>query len=183
MARGSGETATGAAEVWRVGDLTIDVGQQRITRRGVEIRLPKLSFDLLLALVRRAPNVVSSDELMSAVWPGLVVGPETVVQRVKLLRQALGDRPDEPRYVAALRGRGYRLVAPAHPVEPLRHRGETRVVVSAPAEPAVASEAAPPPPATPPTAPRPPGRPRWTAVAASLVVVMLALAAWWLSAR
>ena len=113
------QTPPGAGEAWRVGDLTIDVGQQRVVRAGADIALPKLSFDLLLALARRSPNVVSSDELMSLVWPKLVVGPETVVQRVKLLRQALEDRSDDPRYIVALRGRGYRLVAPAQRCPPL----------------------------------------------------------------
>lgn len=98
-------------DVWRVGDLVIDDGQQRIARGSEVIDLPKLSFDLLLVLVRNAPNVVSVNDLLTSVWPGLVVNPETVVQRVKMLRDALDDRAAEPRYIAALRGRGYRLVA------------------------------------------------------------------------
>lgn len=44
-------------------------------------------------------------------WPGLVVSPETVSQRVKLLRAALGDNPKQPRYILGVRGRGYRLLA------------------------------------------------------------------------
>ena len=80
--------------------------------RGDEvIELPKLSFDLLLALVRSAPDVVSIDALLTRVWPGVVVSQETVVQRVKMLRDALDDRAAEPRYIMALRMRGYRLVA------------------------------------------------------------------------
>jgi hypothetical protein len=58
-----------------------------------------------------APNLVSLDELMRLVWPGIVVSPETVSQRIKLLRDALGDDPPEPRYVAGLRGRGYQMIA------------------------------------------------------------------------
>lgn len=97
---------------YRVGDLTIDVGSQRVMRDGAEISLPKLSFDLLLALIRAAPNLVSIDWLMHEVWPNLVVNPETVSQRVKLLRDALGDNPHTPRYIEGLRGRGYRMIAP-----------------------------------------------------------------------
>jgi TolB-like protein len=55
--------------------------------------------------------LVSLDELMRRVWPGIVVSPETVSQRIKLLRDALGDEPREPRYIAGLRGRGYQLIA------------------------------------------------------------------------
>ena len=100
------------AAVYRVGDLMINVGTQRVTRGAEAIRLPKLSFDLLLALVRAAPNLVSLDGLMQEVWPNLVVSPETVSQRVKLLRDALGDDPHAPHYIAGVRGRGYRIIAP-----------------------------------------------------------------------
>jgi TolB-like protein/DNA-binding winged helix-turn-helix (wHTH) protein len=100
------------ATAFIVGDLTVDVGQQRVTRAGIDIALPNLSFRLLVALVRAAPNVLGNDSLMTRVWPGLVVSPETVSKRVNLLRDALGDDPREPRYIAGVRSRGYRLIAP-----------------------------------------------------------------------
>jgi len=113
-----------ASELFIAGDLHVDVGQQRVTRAGSKITLPDLSFQLLLALIRAAPNVLSNDLLMARVWPGLIVSPETVAKRVNLLREALGDDAKDPRYIAGVRNRGYRLVAavspavrPAPPVE------------------------------------------------------------------
>lgn len=100
-----------ASELYIAGDLHVDVGQQRVTRAGIEITLPNLSFQLLLALTRAAPNVLSNDLLMARVWPGLIVSPETVAKRVNLLREALGDNAQDPRYIAGVRSRGYRLVA------------------------------------------------------------------------
>jgi len=50
--------------------------------------------------------------LMAQVWPGLVVSPETINKRVNLLREALGEDAREPRYIAGVRSRGYRLIAP-----------------------------------------------------------------------
>jgi DNA-binding winged helix-turn-helix (wHTH) protein len=76
-----------------VGDLHVDVGQQCVRRAASDIALPNLSFRLLVALVRAAPNVLSNDALMTQVWPGLVVSPETVNKRVNLLREAIGDDP------------------------------------------------------------------------------------------
>ena len=70
-----------------------------------------LSFDLLITLVRAAPQLVSFEQLGERVWPGLVITPETIVQRVKLLRGALGDEAHAPRYIEGVRGRGYRLIA------------------------------------------------------------------------
>lgn len=113
--------------VFRVGDLIVDLGRGQVTRAGAEIPLPKLSFNLLRVLVEAAPNLVTPDELVQRVWPGLVVSPETVSQRVKLLRQALGDDPRDARYVAGVRGRGYRLVAPVElvvPEHPMRRQGD-----------------------------------------------------------
>ena len=100
-----------ASEAFIVGDLHVDVGQQRVTRAGIAIPLPNLSFQLLLALIRVAPNILSNDLLMARVWPGMIVSPETVAKRVNLLREALGDNAQEPRYIAGVRSRGYRLVA------------------------------------------------------------------------
>ena len=99
-----------APERWKVGDLIIDVGAQRVLRDGSLITLPKLSFNFLLALVRAAPRVLAIDELMDEVWPGVFVNAETVTQRAKLLRDALGDASRNPRYIAVSRGRGYQLM-------------------------------------------------------------------------
>lgn len=96
----------------RAGDLLVDPGLQKVERGGVAIELPQLSFELLVALMDAAPRYVSNDALMQQVWKGLVVSPETVTQRVKLLRDALGDDPRNPRYIDGLRGRGYRLLVP-----------------------------------------------------------------------
>lgn len=100
-----------STQIYRVSDLTIDAGRRVVSRGDVAISLPKLSFDLFLVLIRSAPNVVSIDEFMERVWPGLVVSPETISQRVKLLRDAIGDDPRDPHYVAGVRGSGYRLIA------------------------------------------------------------------------
>ena len=127
-------------EVYRLDDLTLDVGQARLSRGQEEIALPKLSFDLLLALVRAAPNLLSLDELMNQVWPGLVVSPETVTHRVKSLRDALGDDAKAPRYVVGLRGRGYRIALPVERVEDDHSEAEadqTKCSVAADTRPAV----------------------------------------------
>jgi len=120
-------------ESLHAGDLLIDIDRQRVTRAGVELALPRLSFELLVALADAYPRMLSIEELMDGVWAPAVVSPETVSHRVKLLRQALGDDPARPRYVVGVRGRGYRMEAPV-----------TRASAApAPAPPAAASPAAP----------------------------------------
>jgi TolB-like protein/DNA-binding winged helix-turn-helix (wHTH) protein/Tfp pilus assembly protein PilF len=101
---------------YQVDDLIIDLAPRWVRRAETVIPLKALSFDLLVALVRAAPNLVSFDQLSERVWPGLVVTPETIVQRVKLLRSALGDDAHAPRYIEGVRGRGYRMVAEVRPL-------------------------------------------------------------------
>jgi TolB-like protein/DNA-binding winged helix-turn-helix (wHTH) protein len=103
--------AAGEATLFRVHDLIVDFGRRRVVRAGVDLKLPGLSFDLFVVLVRAAPNVVTVRSLMDVVWPDAVVSPETISQRVKLLRSALGDDVKSPRYVGGVRSRGYRIVA------------------------------------------------------------------------
>jgi DNA-binding winged helix-turn-helix (wHTH) protein len=101
------------ATCFRVDDLIVDLGRQRVMRAGVDLKLPRLSFDLFVALVRAAPNVVTVSRLTDIVWPDTVVNPETVSQRIKLLRSALGDDAKSARYVGGVRNRGYRIAPPS----------------------------------------------------------------------
>ncbi|HEY6454698.1 MAG TPA: winged helix-turn-helix domain-containing protein [Steroidobacteraceae bacterium] len=102
---------TPAAKGYQVDDLFIDLQLRRVARAETDLGIAGRSFELLLALVRAAPGVMSTEELMECVWPGVVINPETVTQRIKLLRHSLGDSAENPRYIAVLRGYGYRLVA------------------------------------------------------------------------
>jgi TolB-like protein/DNA-binding winged helix-turn-helix (wHTH) protein len=150
---------------YRVDDLVIDLGQQRVTRGERDIALPRLSFDLLVALTRAAPNLVSFDQLMERVWPGLVVAPDTISQRVSLVRDALGDDPHAPRYIAGKRGRGYRMVATVSPIvkEPQSHVG-----VADAATGAKAAVASPPSPALD----APPASGRFSRLVVAMLIVL-----------
>jgi DNA-binding winged helix-turn-helix (wHTH) protein/tetratricopeptide (TPR) repeat protein len=92
-------------------DLDIDLEKRLVRRACCTLEVTGLSFDLLACLVVRGDAVVSFDELMAAVWAPAVVNDETVTQRIKLLRQALGDDSRKPRYIRSVRGRGYQLMA------------------------------------------------------------------------
>ena len=101
-----------SSECYRIGDLILDLEMYRVTRAGKELTLPKLSFDLLATLASRAPAVTTIRELMDEVWGDVVVGEETVVQRVKLLREVLKADNQETQYIENVRGRGYKLAVP-----------------------------------------------------------------------
>ena len=88
----------------------MDLGLCRTTRGGQTLPLGKLTFDLLVTLVEGAPSVITHDALATQVWKKRLVTPETIVQRVKLLRRALGDDASAPQYIEVVRGQGYRLI-------------------------------------------------------------------------
>jgi DNA-binding winged helix-turn-helix (wHTH) protein/Flp pilus assembly protein TadD len=102
--------ATDPGRVYRFADLALYPAKGELRRSGVAIPLPRLSWELLLALVEAAPAVLDQEALLARVWKGRVVNGETITQRVKLLRGALGDDAGAPRYVGLVRGRGYRLL-------------------------------------------------------------------------
>jgi DNA-binding winged helix-turn-helix (wHTH) protein len=100
---------------YRFADLTLDVGQCRVSRGDEVIPLVKLNFDLLRVLVEHAPNVVRHEQLARQVWgPRRTVTPENLAKRVNLLRQALDDRATHSSYIEGIRGHGYRLIPDVH---------------------------------------------------------------------
>jgi DNA-binding winged helix-turn-helix (wHTH) protein/Flp pilus assembly protein TadD len=104
-------------ECFRVDDLLIDVGAVAVWRGEEQLAVPDLSFATLALLIRRAPEVVSHEELVAEVWEGMAVSDETITQRIALLRRALGDDWRDPRYIRSVRGRGYQLVSAPERVE------------------------------------------------------------------
>ncbi|MEM1263266.1 MAG: winged helix-turn-helix domain-containing protein [Pseudomonadota bacterium] len=100
----------GIDKQYRFADLVLSTGQHALWRGTEKIELAPTSFAFLLALLEAAPSALSVDTLIEQVWPGKIVAPETVSQRVRLLRQVLGDNAQDPRYVRGIRGFGYQLV-------------------------------------------------------------------------
>ena len=66
-------------------DLVIDTRHRLVQKNANEITLPELSYRLLLILVENAPNIVSHDELVAAVWQERVVSDENLKKRISRL--------------------------------------------------------------------------------------------------
>jgi TolB-like protein/DNA-binding winged helix-turn-helix (wHTH) protein/Tfp pilus assembly protein PilF len=97
-------------ELW-IGAWRADPAVDEISRGGKTVKLEPRTMRVLVCLAEHAGHVVSVEQLLDAVWPDVVVTPDSVYQAVAALRRALGDDPKEPAYIANVLRRGYRLIA------------------------------------------------------------------------
>lgn len=96
----------------RVGDWRVFPARNEIRRGDESVKLELKVIEVLIHLARRAGQVVGREELLSAVWPGVVVGDDALTQAIIKLRKALGDDAHRPRFIETISKRGYRLIAP-----------------------------------------------------------------------
>jgi DNA-binding response OmpR family regulator len=95
-------------------DLVVDLDRYEVSREGEPIPLTRVEFRLLTALIEADGRVLTRDQLLDAVWgqDQADVLDRTVDVHVGRLRDKLGDDADQPRYVATVRGIGYRAAGP-----------------------------------------------------------------------
>lgn len=93
----------------RLKELKLDLRRYVVEIEEKRIGLTKTEFDLLRVILEAQGAVLTRQELMDRIWgDGYYGGSNTVDVHVKSLRQKLGDNPRKPRYVATVRGIGYR---------------------------------------------------------------------------
>ncbi len=97
-------------EPLRHGDLVLDPDRHEVSVAGRRVDLTAVEFRLLAVLLRSGGRVLSRDQLLDAVYgrDGSDVLDRTIDAHVRRLRDKLGDDADRPRYVATVRGAGYR---------------------------------------------------------------------------
>jgi DNA-binding winged helix-turn-helix (wHTH) protein len=131
--------------IWR-----FEPSECRLLRDGVVVPLPAKTLDLLAALLRRAPRLMTKEEILVAVWPDAAVEEGNIAFHVAALRKVL-DADEEPSAIETVRGRGYRFVKDAAVIQLPATDDVKRVIVETPATawPAIAPPAAGPAPAVP----------------------------------
>ncbi|MBX3261044.1 MAG: AAA family ATPase [Labilithrix sp.] len=98
------------------GSFELDDELYELRSAGEVVPIQKKSLDLLFHLVRARGKVVTRDELLKAVWPGVVVSEQALSQAILGVRRALADDGAEPLVLKTVRGRGYRIVPPVRAV-------------------------------------------------------------------
>jgi DNA-binding winged helix-turn-helix (wHTH) protein len=102
----------------RFGAYEVDSGAGELRKNGLRIRIQKQPFQILIALLQKAGEIVTREELRLAIW-----GDDTIVDfehglnaAVNKLRQALSDSSEQPRYIETIPGTGYRLLGAVQPI-------------------------------------------------------------------
>jgi len=99
-------------DVASFGPFRLFAAERLLEKADQPLQLGGRALDILITLVERAGEVVTRKELISRVWPDVIVEEANLRVHIAGLRKALGDGHNGARYVANVPGRGYCFVAP-----------------------------------------------------------------------
>ena len=155
--------AGSAATRYRFDGIVVDVAAHTVLRDGQAVALEPKAFAVLVALLRRPGELLGRDELLDQVWGHRHVTPGVLTRAIAQLRAALGDDPQQPRYILTRHALGYCFIGVLEPeaapaaAEYVETGAEPEP--AAPAAPAVVADAGAqdeaPAPSAPPSSPGP----------------------------
>jgi pimeloyl-ACP methyl ester carboxylesterase/DNA-binding winged helix-turn-helix (wHTH) protein len=93
------------------GDYRLDPVSGHLYRGTGAVPLTPKGFALLSYLAQHAGRLVSKQELLDAIWPGVFVGDAVLKSTIREVRKALGDDPHTPQFIETAHRRGYRFIA------------------------------------------------------------------------
>ncbi|HEX7935707.1 MAG TPA: winged helix-turn-helix domain-containing protein [Paraburkholderia sp.] len=96
-----------------IADVELDVERYELRRGGRQIRLERLPMELLILMASRNGQLVTRADIVRALWGGNAFrdtdnGINTAIRKIRV---ALGEDPENPRYLLTVKGKGYRLDA------------------------------------------------------------------------
>jgi predicted ATPase/DNA-binding winged helix-turn-helix (wHTH) protein len=118
-------SARGQNLVYEDGQWQIDLGRRELLSDGVAVPIGARAFEIIELLVQSANELVTKNDILSGVWPGAIVGENTLQVHISAIRKALG--PDRAMLKTAS-GRGYRLLGNWTP----RRRGSVSAPFTSP---------------------------------------------------
>jgi len=110
----TGEIDLPADSEIRVGDVTLDPEEHRVTVDGDDVSLPLKEFEVLHLLLANAGRVMTRETLIDRVWGADYVGDtKTLDVHIKRLRSKVEPEPGMPQRIVTIRGLGYKYQRPA----------------------------------------------------------------------
>src|SRR5215469_7842768 len=98
-------------DIYRFDRFVLNPVERVLSCGGSSVPLTPKAFDTLICLVRNQGHMVTKDELLRQVWPDTFVEEVNLAVNISVIRKALGESPQECRFIATVPGRGYRFVA------------------------------------------------------------------------
>jgi TolB-like protein/Tfp pilus assembly protein PilF len=120
------------------GPFRLDIRRRMLSRDGNLLPLRPRSLEILCVLAGSAGQIISKDELMAKVWPGLVVEENTIQVHVSALRKALGEDIGGQRYIVTIPAIGYRFIANASESTAPQGPADTGAALALPDKPSIA---------------------------------------------
>ncbi|MGE3275782.1 MAG: alpha/beta fold hydrolase [Vicinamibacterales bacterium] len=102
------------------GAFQLEPAEARLSRGGLAVPLQPKALAVLQCLVERAGRLVTKQELLEEVWPGVFVGDATLKVAIREIRRCLDDDAAAPTFVETVHGKGYRFIAPVTRVQAAR---------------------------------------------------------------
>jgi DNA-binding winged helix-turn-helix (wHTH) protein len=109
----SGPPALPAEHSFAFGSFRLYPQQRLLLERSRPVRLSSRGFEILTALVERAGEVISKQDLIARVWRNVTVAEANLKAQVAALRRTLRDGRTGSRYICTVTSRGYCFIAPA----------------------------------------------------------------------
>src|SRR6516165_4500615 len=97
------------------GRFRFDLTRRELQRDNSRVRLGNRALDILCVLASAEGRVVTKDELMAQVWPGVVVEENNLHFHISSLRRAFEEDGDGESWIVTVPGRGYRFLLPREP--------------------------------------------------------------------
>ena len=114
------ETKISTARRYRFGVFEVDFAGRDLKKHGIRVKLQLKPLQILELLIERRGELVTRAELARHLWPGLHVSfDRSLNTAVNILRQALGESSQNPRFIETRSGLGYRFIAPVEIVQPV----------------------------------------------------------------
>ena len=98
-------------EIYEFGPFLLDPRERVLSCDGTIVSLTPKAFETLLCLVRNQGRVLTKDELLKQIWPDTFVEEVNLAVNISAIRKALGENPQDCRFIATVPGRGYRFIA------------------------------------------------------------------------
>src|SRR6266571_3503187 len=114
----------------RFGPFELNVAERSLKKVDQVIPLGGRAYDILIALLENAGEIVAKSELIAKAWPDVTVEEGSLRVHLSALRKALGDGQFGNKYIASIQGHGYSFIAPVARLSADHDRGNASAGMS-----------------------------------------------------